>query len=331
MIYVTERGFWALIHKTTDFGWLMKDLPPASSLLLIHCNYIISKMRFFDSIVNNPYTQHLTLVEFLKYLLTGLIMYGCFMAIECVRPVERHQPMSHIWFNLKWYILYNVIIRFLIQGAGIGVIVSIAQDWLRAPWIDLPQPQGIFGYAIAALFYFLVTDFFYYWFHRWQHKTSFLWEQHKLHHSEQSLNVTSTWRVHWLEEPLIIIFLALPMGLLFQFNGLQLGLLSFAHILWLQFIHMNLKIELGWFSKIMTGPQYHRIHHSFQTKHLDKNFAAFFPIFDLLFGTYYHPRRHEFPATGLEDGSTYNNLWQATILPFQQWSRSFILLFFIPF
>ena len=31
----------------------------------------------------------------------------------------------------------------------------------------------------------------------------------------------------------------------------------------------------------------------------DKNFAAFFPVIDILFGTYYRPRRDEYPRTGI--------------------------------
>ncbi|MEM9162932.1 MAG: sterol desaturase family protein [Cyanobacteria bacterium P01_F01_bin.4] len=255
---------------------------------------------------------------FAKYLLTAFVMYGCFMLVERIRPVERKQPWSHLWFNLRWYVIYSVV-SLAIQTMGISAVVTLVQRWTGGPWIRLPVPQTGLTYVLAALFYFLVTDFFYYWFHRWQHKTAFLWEQHKLHHSEQSLNVTSTRRVHWLEDPLLVFFLAVPMGILFDFSGLALGLLTFIEVLWLQFIHMNLRLSLGGFSRVVTGPQYHRIHHSFQAEHLDKNFSAFFPLWDIVFGTYWHPQRAEFPTTGLLDGKTYNNLWVANVLPMRVW------------
>jgi len=261
------------------------------------------------------------LLGFVKYLLTAFIMYGCFMVVERIRPVEPHQPLPHIWFNLRWYVVY-ISIFFLFQALGIGLIVSGLQDWLGAPLIQFPLPQNIWTYALISVAYFLITDFFYYWFHRWQHTVPFLWEQHKFHHSEVSLNVTSTRRVHWLEDPLIIVFLAIPMGLLFGFNGLPLGLLAFGEVLWLQFIHLNLRLNLRSLSPIITGPQYHRIHHSFQSQHLDKNFAAFCPIWDILFGTYYHPKQNEFPSTGLTTGETYNNLLVANLLPFKAWIGS---------
>lgn len=255
---------------------------------------------------------------FAKYLLTAFVMYGVFIGVERLRPVEPRQPWRHLRFNLIWYVVYSCF-SVAIQAIGIGVVITLAQTWLGAPWITLPVPQNAWIYCLLALLYFLATDFFYYWFHRWQHTRPFLWEQHKFHHSDVSLNVTSTRRVHWLEDPLLVLFLGLPMGLLFQFDGLALGILAFIEVLWLQFIHMNLRLELGWFSFLVTGPQYHRIHHSFQNEHLDKNFSAFFPLWDIIFNTYHHPRRGEFPATGLASSEDYNHLWLANFLPFRAW------------
>ncbi|MEA5517948.1 sterol desaturase family protein [Limnoraphis robusta Tam1] len=258
-------------------------------------------------------------IGFIKYLLTAFVMYGLFIVVERVHPAEPRQPLRHLWFNLRWYVLYSLII-LLIRAAGIGSIVTLTQGWLNAPYIAIPAPRSLWEYIGVGLLYLGITDFFYYWFHRCQHTKPFLWEQHKFHHSEVSLNVTSTQRVHWLEDPLILLFLSVPMGILFQFEGLEIGILAFIQVLWLQFIHMNLRLELGWFSPLITGPQHHRIHHSFQEKHLDKNFAAFFPFWDILFGTYYRPRKGEFPATGLATGENYNNLWVALMLPLREWS-----------
>ena len=255
---------------------------------------------------------------FAKYVLTGFVMYGVFMVAERIRPVEPHQPWKHLWFNLRWYVVYSVI-SLTIQALGIGVLVTLAQNWVGSPLIPLPVPHNAFTYGLLALLYFAMTDFFYYWFHRWQHKRAFLWEQHKLHHSEQSLNVTSNRRDQGIEDTLLKVFLAVPMGVLFDFNGLALGLLTFAEVLWLQFIHMNLRLNLGWAACLVTGPQYHRIHHYYKDEHLDKNFSAIIPNRDIIYGTYHYPQPGEFPATGLHDGTTYNTLFTATVLPIREW------------
>ncbi|MBF2050437.1 MAG: sterol desaturase family protein [Leptolyngbya sp. IPPAS B-1204] len=255
---------------------------------------------------------------FLKYLLTAFLLYGIFIVVERICPAEPHQPFRKILFNLQWYVLYSVVSLGMIQ-LGLNLVVPTLQQWLGAPLWHIPAPKNIWGYGLAVLAYFLATDFFYYWFHRAQHQIPLLWEQHKFHHSDTALNVTSTRRVHWLEDPLVILFVALPIGLLLRFDGLELGILAFVEILWLQFIHMNLRLELSWLGRIIVGPQHHRLHHSFLREHLDRNFAVFFPVWDMVFGTYYKPRRHEFPATGLASGETYDQLWIGFILPLREW------------
>ncbi|WP_299485554.1 sterol desaturase family protein [Acaryochloris sp. IP29b_bin.137] len=260
-------------------------------------------------------------LEFTKYIVTSFAIYGCFFMVERIRPVESDQPRSHLWFNLRWFVLYSLIV-FGFQAIGISILVPTIRDSLGGSLIDLQAPHNSWSVLLLSLLYLFLVDFFYYWFHRLQHTSSFLWEQHKLHHSELSLNVTSTRRVHWLEEPLVLIFLGLPLGILIQFNGLPLGVLSLIEILWLQFIHMNLRLHLGTASRIITGPQYHRIHHSFKVEHLDKNFSAFFPLWDIFFGTYYHPQKNEFPATGLNNKEDYNNIFVAFFLPFKGWISS---------
>ncbi len=72
---------------------------------------------------------------------------------------------------------------------------------------------------------------------------------------------------------------------------------------------------------MIVGPQWHRLHHSIEPQHADRNFAAFFPIFDIVFGTYSKPQSGEYPATGLHLGETLNRPLLATLSPFRDWYR----------
>jgi sterol desaturase/sphingolipid hydroxylase (fatty acid hydroxylase superfamily) len=258
------------------------------------------------------------LLGLLSYLLTGLAMYGIFALIERIRPAERGQSARQVWFNLQWYVVYTLLAIGMML-LGLGAVVERLQNLTGGPLIRISSLDQNWQYVLAALGHFLLVDFFYYWFHRWQHQVGFLWEQHRFHHSETALNVTSTRRVHWLEEPLVVLFVGIPIGLLVRFEGLEMGILSFIEVLWLQFVHLNLRLELGWLGRVIVGPQHHRLHHSYQPEHIDRNFAVFFPLWDMLFGTYYAPRSGEFPATGLDSQETYNDLKLAFILPFKGW------------
>jgi sterol desaturase/sphingolipid hydroxylase (fatty acid hydroxylase superfamily) len=64
--------------------------------------------------------------------------------------------------------------------------------------------------------------------------------------------------------------------------------------------HANVRIRLGRFVTWIGNPQWHRIHHSVQPEHFDKNFAGLLPLWDIVFGTAWVPRRDEYPATGLD-------------------------------
>src|SRR5262249_39841583 len=141
----------------------------------------------------------------------------------------------------------------------------------------------------------LVFDFFYYWHHRLQHALPILWEQHKLHHTEQNLCSITNLRHHWLEDGIRVFTITIPMAFLITLTPVQGGLIAAAVAQWAIFIHSNLRISMGNVTPILAGPQLHRIHHSREAHHGGKNFAAFFPIWDILFGTYYRPSPGEWP------------------------------------
>ncbi len=151
-------------------------------------------------------------------------------------------------------------------------------------------------------------DFFAYWLHRIEHSVPLLWRMHKLHHEEEHMNVTTTNRHHPLEAVLRVPFVMLPLVTLFSISRLVLWLFGVSlGVLLPSFSHMNLKLELGRFTSFLTGPQLHRLHHSSEERHFDKNFANIFPLWDLLFGTYVAPEKGEFPPTGLKSAGTLNS------------------------
>ena len=70
---------------------------------------------------------------------------------------------------------------------------------------------------------------------------------------------------------------------------------------WGQFVHANTRISLGPLIYLLASPRFHRVHHSLATGHRDKNFASFFPVLDVLFGTAYFPKSDETIKAGLSD------------------------------
>ena len=246
------------------------------------------------------------------------VIYCVGLAIESFRPAQTGQPFKHIGFNLVYTALFLLATNFLVPP-----LQTLTKPWIERWGLAIPIafPDTFVGQVLQTLVFLFIMDFFYYWFHRSQHVFSTLWAQHKIHHSEFSLNVTTGNRHHWLEEPLRVFALWLPIGLVFQQKPVTIAWLWSSFLLWGYFIHMNLKLPLGPLTPVFGGPQLHRIHHSNLPEHRDRNFAAFFPIFDILFGTYCKPERNTYPTTGLADGEDLNGLARASLAPFRVWFR----------
>jgi sterol desaturase/sphingolipid hydroxylase (fatty acid hydroxylase superfamily) len=240
-----------------------------------------------------------------------------FLALERFGPVEEGQPRNRLTFNLRWILVYGAMTS-LIMDLGFDRILPPVRDALGGPWIRLGRPDTLFGYLANWLVFLLAFDFLYYWLHRWQHRSSLLWRQHLLHHTERSLNVSTTQRHHWLEAPLRLFVIGIPLATMIAVNRSGAPLLGFALGAWGFFIHANMRLSLGPLSGWLAGPQVHRIHHSIEPAHQDRNFAAYFPLWDRLFGTYWAPASGEYPEVGVADVPCVARVRDAFWFPFRR-------------
>jgi len=230
-----------------------------------------------------------------------------FLILEKIYPVEKKQNPSGITTNIFITLIQFIFNFFTVFFTGLFVVKIVSV--IGGPIFDINLTKFIntqdgllkLGYSAIFIFIpFLVHDFFYYWFHRAQHENHFLWLQHKFHHADKDLNVTTVHRHHWLEEILRTMMIYIPMGIIFKVSPYEIAIFTFVLTYWSHFFHSNLRLHLGPIARIFLGPQAHRIHHSILDKHKDKNFAAFFPIWDILFGTFYNPQKNEYPPTGVK-------------------------------
>jgi len=173
----------------------------------------------------------------------------------------------------------------------------------------------------------IVSDFFFYWYHRATHVIPFLWQHHKMHHTDRRLEAISSARQNWLEAVFNALFIAVPMIVLFKVDpleqwetGILAGMTAAFLNNFLTLSHMNVRWQVGWFSRFWCSPQMHRIHHSLEPEHIDRNFAFVFPMWDVIFGTYYQPKWGEFPATGVHGEDGFHSFRDAAIYsPREMW------------
>jgi len=192
------------------------------------------------------------------------------------------------------------------------------------------EGKGILALLGAVWVSAVAGDFFFYWYHRTAHKVPFLWNLHKLHHMDPELDVLTVSRDNWLDAVYAAVMIGIPTGVFLKTDNLSptdLGLLAgtlvtvFSTLLTLG--HMNVRLQVGKASLFYCSPQVHRIHHSRLPQHFDKNFAFVFPLWDVLFRTYYAPARDEFPPTGVPDEKEITSFWEAEIFTLREWWKMF--------
>lgn len=263
------------------------------------------------------------LVSWLReFLLSGPVLLMVAMVagiglLELMMPA-RPVPARHYAFNLA-YSFATYAVQAALQPLIGGAMAALIRK-LGVGLIDLQALGfgGIGGAVLAMLVAAVVFDFFFYWMHRFEHSNPILWQEHLVHHSDQSLNVTSSSRSHFLDAILIPIFVSVPMAVLFKLPPITIGLLTLVPFAWTHFVHANLKLGFGPLWWLLVSPSYHRIHHSLETQHIDKNFATWFPVWDILFGTAVRPTRGHHPATGVA-GVSIQSLWHGLAFPFIGW------------
>jgi sterol desaturase/sphingolipid hydroxylase (fatty acid hydroxylase superfamily) len=173
--------------------------------------------------------------------------------------------------------------------------------------------------AVIFTIFLFFMDGFQYWWHRAQHYFPFLWDQHVVHHSDPTINVTTAVRHHWTEFMFQAFAVALPLSIIFNIKPYWSGSVGLVFGSFQFILHSNLKIHFGRWSWLVSSPGMHRIHHSILPEHNDKNFAAYFPIWDVIFGTYHRPKG-ELPPSGVA-AVRHDTVFSLSTYPFVMWWR----------
>jgi sterol desaturase/sphingolipid hydroxylase (fatty acid hydroxylase superfamily) len=216
------------------------------------------------------------------------------------------------WWH-KREILTDVVYWFLIPLAArfvrIGLMVMGAAylynirgvEALNAFYDDGFGPLAAMPLWGQAIFFLVVSDFLTYWTHRAFHSAE-MWKYHAIHHSSEELDWISAARFHPVN-----VFL----GTVIVDVALLLAGISPNVMLWVgpfttftsAMVHANLNWTFGPFKYVLASPVFHRWHHTAADRGGSSNFAGTFPVWDLMFGTWYMPENEMPDAYGVDDKS----------------------------
>ena len=222
----------------------------------------------------------------LELVLSDAFLLMCLMFVVVgllERVIPAHKiPARHRRLNLCYAFVNIVAITAITPFIAAGTAYAIQKVGLGLIDLHTIGLNGALGVLTAMLIGALILDFFVYWEHRFLHANKVMWQQHLLHHSDEYMNVTTAARQHLLENLCMPLFVTIPVAILFQLPPVSIAAVSLIPFAWLYLSHANIRLNFGPLWWVLVSPDYHRIHHSLEAEHIDKNFVAWFPIWDII-------------------------------------------------
>jgi sterol desaturase/sphingolipid hydroxylase (fatty acid hydroxylase superfamily) len=158
--------------------------------------------------------------------------------------------------------------------------------------------------------------------HRALHFVPVLWRFHQVHHSDDFVDVTTTYRTHPVETVWRFLFVFVPVWLIgipalavviHRLVSASNGILEHGNIrLWRPLDRM---LSLVWVT-----PNIHKIHHSRQRAETNSNYGNVLTLYDRLLGTFTPSERAESVVYGLDevDSARIGSFGALMSMPFQR-------------
>ncbi len=230
-----------------------------------------------------------------EHMIVWGVVFSILTALELLLPKERQSlrgRLRGLGFWAVWIPLSDIAFKAMGTAwsyVGIEPIISIP---LTLSW------SGIAAAVLSPIAGAAFGDLSFYWMHRAQHK--WFWRFHAVHHSIRELSAINCYH-HVSEAFITTAIVIVPTSLIVAHSLPASGVTQLLILLQSVYIHSSSRIHFGHFGRIIVDNRFHRIHHSVQEEHYDHNFAAFTPLWDMLFGTALFPKPQEWPKVGITE------------------------------
>jgi sterol desaturase/sphingolipid hydroxylase (fatty acid hydroxylase superfamily) len=231
-----------------------------------------------------------------------MVTYAVCWPLEAWRPIEHWESRKAVLVDVFYTVLARVgvlpIVSFLVfYQVQVAVNGFVVEHGYIPPMLETLIPALIGHPVITFVAYALILDCSDYWRHRLSHSFRGWYALHALHHAQRQMSFWSDDRNHLLDDLIGALWfgvVALAIGV----PPLQFPLL----LMFMRFVeslsHANVRLSFGWLGdRILVSPRFHRIHHGLPAAgRVSCNYAAVFPIWDIIFGT--ASFADTYPATG---------------------------------
>ncbi len=235
---------------------------------------------------------HKTFLTWPFYVILGVIL-----VIERLFPAEKGRKILSVSSlqDMVWFLVEAIGHAFIIS-VYIGFLYEMYKNhfsFLTVHFLD--ASSGWLKLVVGIL----LLDFLFWLQHFINHKVPWFWYFHSIHHSQKEVNLFTDFRYHTLEYVVRHTIISVPF-LILGINYPTAVYFILFQTWFTRFYHANIRTNLGPLRYVLVTPQSHRVHHSIEKQHQDKNFGSLFSIWDFMFRTQYLGF-DEYPQTGIKD------------------------------
>ena len=209
-------------------------------------------------------------------ILIGILIVGFFESIFPKEKILFQSTFNRMKKNIFFWICNSLLSPLLILPVSL--------------WATQKHLHSLFVFENAVIYFLfnlLILDVFLYWWHRLNHKISFLWRFHHVHHLDETLDLTTAVRFHFGE---VILSACARFFFIIIFNISFMNLIIIEGIILLASIFHHSNINLFHraekiLSYIIVTPSIHWVHHHAKQTNTDSNYSTIFSWWDRLFYT----------------------------------------------
>jgi sterol desaturase/sphingolipid hydroxylase (fatty acid hydroxylase superfamily) len=258
-------------------------------------------------------------LEFIRTYSAEMVRWGLDLGVACAFYVALETLLPRANVRVSVGSRLKALAFWMVYGS---VIILVAHGLSSLWWPIGPKPllqaRGLVGLppvaaavvgAVAAAY---IGDFVYYWCHRIQHR--FFWRFHAVHHSVREMSGVTAYH-HVSEELFQFALYTIPLSVLVD-SPYTIPVVGVLLAQQGNYLHSPTRLNFGPLGRYFVDNRFHRIHHSMEPRHFDRNFGLFTTLWDSVFGTAYFPRPDEWPETGVADYAEPQTVLQYLLAPF---------------
>jgi len=212
-----------------------------------------------------------------------IVLCGLLWAMESIIPLYRFR------YSRVRHALPNVALTVILVITNLSLSFSSA----NLAGFSVRNGFGLFAFFDLAswaqiIFGVLALDLFAYFAHVLLHKSWLGWQFHRVHHSENAVDVTTAfrqhpgetvWRICWQLAAIVVFGIPLWIVVVYLIlSGLNAEL-EHANI------RLNPRVD-RLLRLLVVTPNMHKVHHSRDQRETDSNYSNIFSLWDRFFGTY---------------------------------------------